>query len=56
MPLDVIAIDNLPSLLPLEASVSFSADFTPLLVDLAGRTGPFAAAQETFRAATTRTR
>ncbi|MGB3858875.1 MAG: saccharopine dehydrogenase [Ornithinimicrobium sp.] len=49
-PLDVIAIDNLPSLLPLEASVSFSADFTPLLVDLAGRTGPFAAAQEAFRA------
>ncbi len=51
-PLDVIAIDNLPSLLPLEASVSFSADFTRLLVDLAGRTGPFAAAQETFRHAT----
>ncbi|MGB3828633.1 MAG: saccharopine dehydrogenase [Ornithinimicrobium sp.] len=48
-PLDVIAIDNLPSLLPLEASVSFSADFTPWLVDLAARSGPFAAAQETFR-------
>ncbi len=51
-PLDVIAIDNLPSLLPLEASVSFSADFTPLLADLAERTGPFAAAADTFRAAT----
>lgn len=47
-PLDVIAIDNLPSLLPLEASVSFSADFTPLLIDLAARTGPFAAAVEVF--------
>ncbi len=53
-PLDVIAIDNLPSLLPLEASVSFSADFTPLLVDLAHRAGPFAAARNTFRQATTR--
>jgi len=52
--LDVIAIDNLPSLLPLEASVSFSADFTPLLVDLAHRTGPFAAARNTFRQASAR--
>lgn len=52
-PLDVIAIDNLPSLLPLEASVSFSADFTPLLLDLAHRTGPFAAARNTFKQATT---
>ncbi len=51
-PLDIIAIDNLPSLLPLEASVSFSADFTPLFVDLAHRTGPFAAARNTFRQAT----
>ncbi len=54
IPLDVIAIDNLPSLLPLEASVSFSADFAPLLVDLAHRTGPFASARNTFRQATTR--
>jgi len=51
-PLDVIAIDNLPSLLPREASVSFSADFTPLLVDLASRTGAFAAAREAFVEAT----
>ena len=51
-PLDVIAIDNLPSLLPREASVSFSADFTPLLVDLIGRTGAFAAAREAFVQAT----
>lgn len=47
-PLDVIAIDNLPSLLPLEASVSFSSDFTPLISDLAERTGPFAAARAAF--------
>jgi saccharopine dehydrogenase (NAD+, L-lysine-forming) len=33
-PLDLIAIDNLPSLLPKEASVSFSADLTPHLLDL----------------------
>ncbi len=52
--LDVIAIDNLPSLLPLEASVSFSAEFAPLLVDLAHRTGPFASARNTFRQAATR--
>jgi saccharopine dehydrogenase (NAD+, L-lysine-forming) len=51
-PLDVIAIDNLPSLLPREASVSFSADFTPLLVDLANRGGAFAAAREAFVEAT----
>ncbi|WP_018687070.1 saccharopine dehydrogenase [Actinokineospora enzanensis] len=30
-PVDLIAIDNLPSLLPREASESFSADLTPLL-------------------------
>jgi saccharopine dehydrogenase (NAD+, L-lysine-forming) len=31
-PLDIIAIDNLPSLLPLEASVAFSTELTPLLL------------------------
>jgi saccharopine dehydrogenase (NAD+, L-lysine-forming) len=31
--LDLIAIDNLPSLLPLEASSDFSAGLTPLLLD-----------------------
>ncbi|MGB7450416.1 MAG: saccharopine dehydrogenase [Ornithinimicrobium sp.] len=51
-PLDVIAIDNLPSLLPREASVSFSADFTPLLLDLARRGGAFKAAREAFVTAT----
>ncbi|WP_436536210.1 saccharopine dehydrogenase [Actinoplanes sp. HUAS TT8] len=33
-PLDVIGIDNLPSLLPREASTAFSADLTPLLLRL----------------------
>ncbi|MFF1547833.1 saccharopine dehydrogenase [Streptomyces sp. NPDC058291] len=32
-PLDLIAIDNLPSLLPRESSVDFSADLTPQLLD-----------------------
>lgn len=35
-PLSLIAIDNLPSLLPAEASVAFSADLTPLLAALSG--------------------
>ena len=48
-PLEVIAIDNLPSLLPLESSVSFSAELTPLLPDLADRRGPWAASLEWFR-------
>lgn len=39
-PLDVIAIDNLPSLLPREASEGFSADLTPHLLGLAGESGP----------------
>ncbi|HEX6342165.1 saccharopine dehydrogenase [Umezawaea sp.] len=33
-PVDVIAIDNLPSLLPVEASAAFSAELTPQLLDL----------------------
>lgn len=39
-PLDVVAIDNLPSLLPREASEGFSADLTPHLLGLAGEAGP----------------
>lgn len=39
-PLDVIAIDNLPSLLPREASEGFSADLTPHLLGLADEGGP----------------
>ena len=41
-PLDVIAIDNLPSLLPREASEGFSADLTPHLLGLADPEGPSA--------------
>lgn len=33
-PLDIIAIDNLPSLLPREASAAFSADLAPQLMSL----------------------
>lgn len=50
-PLEVIAIDNLPSLLPREASEGFSADLTPVLLGLAeaGRTsGPWLAADRAF--------
>jgi saccharopine dehydrogenase (NAD+, L-lysine-forming) len=34
LPVDLVAIDNLPSLVPLEASTRFSADLLPLLLDL----------------------
>lgn len=48
-PLEVIAIDNLPSLLPRESSESFSTELTPLLVDLTDRRGPWAASLDWFR-------
>nr|MBA2696973.1 saccharopine dehydrogenase [Actinomycetota bacterium] len=51
VPLDVIAIDNLPSLLPREASIAFSADFVPLLDDLAARRGPWVKARAAFERA-----
>lgn len=50
-PLEVIAIDNLPSLLPREASEGFSADLTPQLLGLAepgGPSGPWQAAGRAF--------
>jgi saccharopine dehydrogenase (NAD+, L-lysine-forming) len=50
-PLDVIAIDNLPSLLPRESSESFSAELAPLVLHLADREGPWAAAAAAFEAA-----
>jgi len=55
-PLDVIAIDNLPSLLPREASEGFSADLTAQLWSLAEATddtlpGPWAAAATAFEKA-----
>jgi saccharopine dehydrogenase (NAD+, L-lysine-forming) len=55
--LDVIAIDNLPSLLPKEASEGFSADLTPQLLQLAegpGLTGPWATAAAAYDAAMAR--
>jgi len=53
-PLEVIAIDNLPSLLPREASEAFSADLTPQLLGLAeegGPSAPWRAAGSAFDAA-----
>jgi saccharopine dehydrogenase (NAD+, L-lysine-forming) len=50
-PLEVIAIDNLPSLLPREASEGFSADLAPHLLGLAdegGPSGPWRAAGRAF--------
>ncbi|MGB9011279.1 MAG: hypothetical protein WCB95_00200 [Aeromicrobium sp.] len=49
--LDVIAIDNLPSLLPREASESFSAELSVLIAetaDLGSRSGPWAEAQASY--------
>lgn len=60
-PMDVIAIDNLPSLLPREASEGFSADLLPQLLALgqlddgtAPATGPWHAAAVAFDRALTR--
>ncbi len=53
-PLDVIAIDNLPSLLPREASEGFSADLTPHLLGLAEEdepSSPWRAARRAFEQA-----
>ena len=50
-PLEVIAIDNLPSLLPREASEGFSAELTPHLLGLGDDTslsGPWRAAGRAF--------
>ena len=47
--LDVMAIDNLPSLLPYESSVDFSKQLLPLLLDLNKPTiGVWKRAEETF--------
>jgi saccharopine dehydrogenase (NAD+, L-lysine-forming) len=49
-PLDLVAIDNLPSLLPVEASTAFSADLAPLLPALADPADPvWSRALGTFR-------
>src|SRR3954449_4863873 len=49
-PLEVIAIDNLPSLLPREASEGFSTDLIPHLIGLAEQGGPSAPWQAAGRA------
>lgn len=52
--LEVIAIDNLPSLLPREASIGFSAELSRQLIGLAGPSGPsgpWVAAEAAFRQA-----
>ncbi|OQR62595.1 saccharopine dehydrogenase [Streptomyces maremycinicus] len=49
-PLDLIAIDNLPSLLPRESSADFSADLTPRLLDF-GDSGPWGRCLDRFRRA-----
>jgi saccharopine dehydrogenase (NAD+, L-lysine-forming) len=41
VPLDIIAIDNLPALLPLEASEAFSAELAPQLGSLGVSDGPW---------------
>jgi saccharopine dehydrogenase (NAD+, L-lysine-forming) len=47
-PLDIIAIDNLPSLLPVEASVDFSAQLLPHLLQLGTATSPWLRCLEAF--------
>ncbi|MFI6034484.1 saccharopine dehydrogenase [Streptomyces sp. NPDC051315] len=49
-PLDLIAIDNLPSLLPRESSADFSAALTPQLLDL-GVGGPWGRCLDRFHQA-----
>ena len=51
LPLDVIAIENLPSLLPEQASVAFSAALTPHLMTLGGTARPWQRCVRAFRAA-----
>ncbi|KJY37795.1 saccharopine dehydrogenase [Streptomyces katrae] len=50
-PLDLIAIDNLPSLLPVEAATAFSAELAPHLLRLAEWDGVWARALHSFRTA-----
>ncbi len=50
-PLDLIAIDNLPSLVPREASADFSAQLTPQLALLGDPEGPWLRCRDTFTAA-----
>lgn len=47
-PLDIIAIDNLPSLLPKESSVAFSAELLPHLMSLGTSAPPWRRCAQTF--------
>lgn len=50
-PLDVTAIDNLPSLLPLESSEDFAEQLLPVLLQIKDGANPiWSGAEETFRA------
>ena len=51
---DIVAIDNLPSLLPREASTTFSADLLPVLLDLPQESEPWRETRARFDAATGR--
>ncbi|WP_375280650.1 saccharopine dehydrogenase [Pseudooctadecabacter sp.] len=49
-PLDVMAIDNLPSLMPVESTEDFAAQLLPYLLDLqADKKGVWARAEATFK-------
>ena len=50
-PVDLIAIDNLPSLVPLEASIRFSADLLPLLLTLGDDAPPWRRTRQRFEEA-----
>lgn len=50
-PADLIAIDNLPSLLPVEASRAFSAELWPLLANLGGTDPVWARCLDVFETA-----
>lgn len=50
-PLDVISLDNLPSLLPLDASAAFSADLLPHLLSLPDKESPWRRCLDRYRQA-----
>jgi saccharopine dehydrogenase (NAD+, L-lysine forming) len=52
--LDIVAIDNLPSLLPRESSTAFSADLLPHLRNLPDGDPVWDRGQDQFRAAVAR--
>jgi saccharopine dehydrogenase (NAD+, L-lysine forming) len=47
-PLQIIAIDNLPALMPEEASMAFSADLRPLLTSLGSQAAPWQRCVQAF--------